>query len=514
MDNERGSGIAGLLYVLLAFILFFTGYELWLRQQRSDAPPLAVSSSTSAAPISPPKSSSATPEIIPLVAGVGPQPGVFQPNKPEAISHPTAPEQGSDESIVRLAEPGELPASIYAGNFQSILLLAQQGNLSEAQTKLAALPKEAFADPQSRKTAARLWIYIGAKLWDAQGPATALPLMKKAIAVDPDNPPAYQLLIRGYAKLNSPELTRDLLEKGIAMSPNDPWLHLYLADLLFDKDDLSGAALHLDHATNRAAQTPAFQSSLKIMTDKVKRAEKAEQKFVSRDSSHFKVKFDGNDDYEVWNRVLEILEDAYREIGQKFSYFPSKPIMVVLHSRQAFRSATGSPAWADGLFDGVLGRIQIPTQGALTDQQWLTRVLRHEYVHALLHDRMGGRLGAVPTWLNEGLAMQLAGDPWPDLDEIVRGRGRTVTLIPLSNLEGGWGNLPTTLAQLAYLEGNSATLYLIDRFGMEKMRELVGQLSKGQSMDTAVADRLFIPYAEFERRWIDHLNEKLKAGRT
>jgi len=46
------------------------------------------------------------------------------------------------------------------------------------------------------------------------------------------------------------------------------------------------------------------------------------------------------------------------------------------------------------------------------------------------------------------------------------------------------------------------------------MRELVGQLSKGQSMDTAVADRLFIPYAEFERRWIDHLNEKLKAGRT
>jgi len=130
MDNERGSGIAGLLYVLLAFILFFTGYELWLRQQRSDAPPLAVSSSTSAAPISPPKSSSATPEIIPLVAGVGPQPGVFQPNKPEAISHPTAPEQGSDESIVRLAEPGELPASIYAGNFQSILLLAQQGNPS------------------------------------------------------------------------------------------------------------------------------------------------------------------------------------------------------------------------------------------------------------------------------------------------------------------------------------------------------------------------------------------------
>src|SRR5207237_9637551 len=143
--------------VLLSFSLFVTGSAVLLMRPRSDATPLAVASSTSAAPISPPTSSSATPEIIPLVAGVRPQPGVFQPNKPEAISHPTAPAQGSDESIVRLAEPGELPASIYAGNFQSILLLAHQGNLSEAPTTLAAVPKQAFADPQSRKTAARLW---------------------------------------------------------------------------------------------------------------------------------------------------------------------------------------------------------------------------------------------------------------------------------------------------------------------------------------------------------------------
>jgi hypothetical protein len=138
-------------------------------------------------------------------------------------------------------------------------------------------------------------------------------------------------------------------------------------------------------------------------------------------------------------------------------------------------------------------------------------VLRHEYVHALLHDQVGGRLGAIPTWLNEGLAMQLAGDPLPDIPELIRGE---VQLIPLPYLEGPWGGFPQKLALVAYLEGNSATVYLIDRFSMDKVRELIGVLASGQPIATAMQDRLFFPYEEFQRRWIDNLNEKLHAGKT
>jgi len=182
---------------------------------------------------------------------------------------------------------------------------------------------------------------------------------------------------------------------------------------------------------------------------------------------------------------------------------------VVLHTRETFQGATGGPAWSDGLYDPVMGRIKVPTRGALTDQAWLTRVLRHEYVHALLHDRMGGR-GALPQWLNEGLAMQLAGDPPPDIPELVRGQ---VTLVNLSYLEGSWMGLTPKQATVAYLEGNSATKYFIDRFGMDKMREVIGQLGTGQPFPDAFKDRLFITYEDFQRRWIDDLNEKIKAGR-
>ena len=89
-----------------------------------------------------------------------------------------------------------------------------------------------------------------------------------------------------------------------------------------------------------------------------------------------------------------------------------------------------------------------------------------------------------------------------------------VQLIPLRYLEGTWSEFPPKLATVAYLEGNSATVYLIDRFSMEKVRELISVLAAGQPIAAAMQDRLFFPYDEFQRRWIDNLNEKLRPRKT
>jgi hypothetical protein len=112
--------------------------------------------------------------------------------------------------------------------------------------------------------------------------------------------------------------------------------------------------------------------------------------------------------------------------------------------------------------------------------------------------------------------MQLAGDPWPDIDKVVRGQGirGPVKLLNLVSLEGLWGGFPPQVATVAYLEGNSATAYLIDRYGMEKVREILGLLADGKPIAAAIQDRLFITYDQFENRWIDELNDKLKSGRS
>lgn len=479
MGAIRGQhGRVGPLLVLLVLaLLLVAGHEWWLKQQRE------------------------APEQVPVRAA-------FPRSRPSQAVVPPIPSSGGQTS---LTQPGDPPASPHGQALEAILHLIQQGHEAEAQAKLVALPPEALSEQRIRNFTATLWNNLGVIQGKARGTAAALPAFKTAVSLNPDDPTARVNLTHAYWELKDPSLTREFLEKTIALLPNDPLPHLALADLLSDKDDLTGAVLHLDHATQHAAQNPDLRAYLELVTAKVKRTEHAEQKFVSRESSHFTVKFDGGEDSAISHRVLDILEDAYRDIGQRFGYFPSRPIVVALHTRETFQAASGSPAWVDGLFDPIVGRITIPTKGALTDEAWLTRVLRHEFVHALLHERTGGQLGAVPTWLNEGLAMQLAGDPWPDLDRIIQG---DVQLMALNALEGNWMGMPANVATVAYLEGNSATLYLMDRYGMEKVREIIGLLASGQPIAVAIKDRLFISYEDFQHRWAENLNEKLRQARS
>jgi hypothetical protein len=136
-------------------------------------------------------------------------------------------------------------------------------------------------------------------------------------------------------------------------------------------------------------------------------------------------------------------------------------------------------------------------------------VLRHEFVHALLHDQQGHAGSAVPTWLNEGLAMELSGDRWSDLDQVMK---QEFTLIPLPALEGAWERLSDDAATVAYLEANSAVHYLIDRFGMHRMRELLAHLKARQTLSAAMQSQLSLSYEQFQSMWVDQLREQGKKS--
>jgi Tfp pilus assembly protein PilF len=469
-----------LAYLLLGLILF-VGYQWWSKQQ--------------AAPLSAPQPAAAP----------APSANIQLSANLSAPSAQPIVRQGGGSHIMM---PVKLEGA-YAAALNEIQQLIQLGKDHDAEAKLQTLPADALNDPAVRTATATLWNNLGVTRVKGSGAASGVSAYKTAVSINPYDRVANHNLIHAYWELHDPALTRELLEESIKLAPENPLPHLALAELLINKDDLASAATHLQETKDRVAEFPNLQSYLAQLLARVEKTQQAEQKFLARESSHFTVKFDGGDDHTVWSRVSEILEDAYREIGQQLDAYPSKPILVVLHTQETFHDATGGPAWSDGLYDPLLGRIKVPTKGALTDQAWLTRVLRHEFVHALLHDRMKGR--TIPQWLNEGLAMQLAGDPPPDIPELVRGQ---VTLANLTQLEGNWSGLNPRQANVAYLEGNSATKYFIDRFGMEKVREVLGQLANGQTMAAAVQDRLFITYEQFQQRWIDELNEKIKAGRS
>lgn len=380
----------------------------------------------------------------------------------------------------------------------------EKGDLAAAEAQLNALPASVLAHPNATSYVATLWNNLGLQQERLNGTAVSVKAYKKAAALDEQNPVIQLNLAQAYWEQRDRSLNLEFLTKLAALAPDEPFPHLAMADLLYDEDKLDQAAAHLSHATERITNDPALQSYLHTVAAKVHRATETETRMTARTSTHFTVKFDGAEDQVTWTAVLGILEEAYREIGQRIGHFPAHPITVVLHTRDTFQGTTGSPVWADGLFDSALGRIHIPTQGATTDLRWLTNVLRHEYVHALLYDRMGGS-GGVPTWLNEGLAMQLAESDWPDLDEAMRGE---IQVIPLQYLEGSWGRLPQNLATMAYLEANSATRFLIARWGMSRVDALLTAFKARKPVATALENVLFMSYEQFHSRWLDTFQPK------
>ena len=475
--NRSTTGrIRALVIVLAAAMAFYAGQHFWPNKVRPRETPAAAAVSIASTDVGPP---------------------VFKDREVMAALESTP-------------QPAPMPVSPYPALLTEIDLLIRQAKLFEAQRKLEALGPDALSDVAARSNVATLWNNLGvAQARGAGEMAPGAAAFKTAVTINPRNATAFMNLVLAYWESKSPALTTEMLEEAARLLPEDPMPHIILAERSIEKDDLSSATAHLEQARARSAAFPQSQAYLKSQIDYLERARRAEQKFHSRDSSHFTVKYDGGEDYEVWARVLDILEDAYRDIGRQLGRYPSKPLLVVLHTRETFQNATGGPGWSDGLYDPSLGRIKIPTRGALTDQAWLTRVLRHEYVHAVIDDWLEGR--RLPQWLNEGLAMQLANDAPPDIPAFVRGE---VRLIKLNLLEGPWMGLSSQQALTAYLEGNSATKYLLERHGIGPVRDVLDRVAKGVPFATAFQDRIFISYEEFERRWIENLNLTLETGRT
>ena len=477
--------ITSLLISLGLALLWLIAYQLWIK-------PL-LPTTTQTASTSAPHSAS-----------------LDQPPEEHRITPPVQrPQIDPDHS--RAIEFVARPDSEEAALLETIRDDIERADLTAAEAKLNALPARLSSGSDTKASVAILWNNLALQRERLEGTARCIAAFQKAASLDEHNPIIQMNLAHAYWAQRDRALDTTFLSKLVKLAPHDPFPHLALADLMLEEDKLQEAAVHLNHATDRITNDSRLRSYLETVTAKVRRAHRAEDRMTARSSPHFMVKFDGAEDHGAWTSVLGILEEGYRDIGQRLGHFPSKPIVVVLHTAATFQGATGSPAWADGLYDAILGRIHIPTQAATTDMQRLTDVLRHEYVHALLHDRVGAGSGVIPTWLNEGLAMQLAGTQWPDLDQAMQG---DIQIIPLQYLEASWGRLPQQTAVLAYLEANSAVHFLIERWGMSGVDALLAALKGREALSTALQGHLFLSYDQFHSQWLDTFHQPHHMSRV
>lgn len=516
-NSKPRSSIAHLITPLALILVLVVLYQSWVKPLYSPTAPPSVRT-TEGETVRP-----ALDLTIPIDSGRGP---AFLPR-------------------TRVAEYGDAP-SPELGRIRDEL---EKGNFRQVEAALRKRSTNSTTDPRTVRFVAALWNNLGIQQERAGGTALSVRAFQEAVRLDSRNSTALLNLTQAYWELRHPAMTPQFLETVIRAAPEDPFPHLALADLLLGRAQAGPAARHLDDARRLGGVDPSLASYLRKLTARaetvapraqptvtvapapkaaeprpalpvpapaatasqpalpasgparqvpVPPSEELPRSFASPGSGHFLVQYDGPPDRPTWMRMKAILDYAFDEITQKFGHVPSKPIPVVLHMNQKFAEAAGSPLWADMLFDRTSGAMHVPVQGALDDLALFSRVVRHEFVHALLFEYLKGRNSAAPTWLLEGLAVQLSEDPWPDLEEAKR---QATAAIPLVSLQGDWKQPTQDSALRAYIEASGATQHLIDRYSIYSVRQVLNLLRAGESLDGAMRQKLAVSYEQFRHQW-------------
>ena len=282
------------------------------------------------------------------------------------------------------------------------------------------------------------------------------------------------------------------LQRAVEVDPTQLLALKLLGEIAYRRDDLHGARARFEAALRLDPSDATVRERLGLIL-----AEAGAQKEVRRlESRHFTVRFEREQGEGPARAVLARLESARQEIGRRLGAYPERKVPVVLAAGGAFHKQAQAPDWAQGLFDG---KIRLPAEGAMRGGAALDRVVRHEYAHALVHDRTRSR---APTWLSEGLAIACERRDTDRERQILRSSDH---LSPIRELHGSFLTLPRTEVPLAYAESASAVDYLLRRHGETAMRALLARLGEMKDFAAAFQDATGATYTEFQAGWLRHV---------
>jgi hypothetical protein len=109
------------------------------------------------------------------------------------------------------------------------------------------------------------------------------------------------------------------------------------------------------------------------------------------------------------------------------------------------------------------GKIRLALRGMNPGDPRLVSDLYHEYTHALIYAMTRGN--NPPRWVHEGLAVHMERRRAPEFKQEARRLARAGVVPPLD--------------QSPYTHGSAAIEYLIERYGMARIRHLLQRMGEG-----------------------------------
>jgi tetratricopeptide (TPR) repeat protein len=311
--------------------------------------------------------------------------------------------------------------------------------------------------------------------------AAAVQHLERAIRVDPGNPSPLVQLGAYYLRLDMVGEAIYRLEEAIELKPGFLDAHELLGEAYYRDNDLPWARRQWEYVL----EMDPSRAGLRERYEKAFREESVETGFEKSGSSHFRLSGPKDLPYQVRNRVLRMLENAYRDIGRKLGgVYPPGPIQVILYEDYQFEKATQLAEHVGAVYDGKIRCPVSDSTGTFLPEEELERRLTHEYVHVVVRFIAGEN---VPWWLNEGLAEALSTPITPGQAQMINmafHEGRTFPLHALetSQLE----KLSPDQLRIAYLQGRVTVEYLLQTGGQRRMSDYLTSLATGEPPEQAL----------------------------
>jgi tetratricopeptide (TPR) repeat protein len=314
-------------------------------------------------------------------------------------------------------------------------------------------------------------------------PDEAALLFQQGLTETPDDPALLKGLGLAAVHAGRPDDAFGPLERAVR-AEYDADVRVLLAHLHDRRDNPVPAISNLRAVLERE---PAHAAARRLL-EKVEREQRAEAGFQREVTPRFVVKYPDAHDPEARRAIIAHLEAAAERVGRLLGYAPRERTTVVLYEHHEFRGVTQAHSWASGLFDGKIRLLIGPIRPQARE---IEQLAVHEYAHAAIHDLSRGR---APRWLHEGLAQVLEGATSDPMLHVPGG-------LTLAGVEALAGEADPLRARTGYDISLWIVSDLVDRGGIESMRELLGRLGAGETIAQAIPRVYGLRLTELESQW-------------
>lgn len=288
-------------------------------------------------------------------------------------------------------------------------------------------------------------------------------------------------------------------ESSLKYDANNALAYELMGDIYYYRQEMDSAAGHYMRAFEIAPR-----KGLKEKLQKIQNEKKVEGKMATYEEKNFIIKYkgEGSDAKFEGFELREMLRETYRQISKDFAFYFNHQVVVLLYDQSEFEQLTSLPHWAAGVYDG---KVRMPAYKASFSDKELRSLSAHELTHAFVSTISQGR---APVWINEGLAEFQEAKVVPNKLTIFKAAVKTNSLLSLDELTHQRGLLDvqdSLKVALFYEQAYHFTAYLIDRYGMFKIKELLKAFAEGKTTDAAIRDVLKISMRRLEEAWKETL---------